>query len=77
MTSTMKAPPTRAEVSRKCSSPSAARMNSVCETPCRNPNVVRTCRFISRSGATTPSSAGSVRVTKMPPSCATAIGGVA
>ena len=72
----MYAPPTRAEVSRKQTRPSCAWMNSVCEAPRHRPNEVRTRSFSSRNVAVSGSSSAIVEVTKIPPSCATAIGGM-
>ena len=72
-TSTMYAPPTRADVSRNSQEPSRAWMNSVCEAPRPSPNVASTCSFSARSGADAGSRRRSVEVTKMPPSCATAM----
>ena len=45
--STMKAPPTRADVSRNTNPPSSARMNSVCETPRMQAEAVSAARAVA------------------------------
>ena len=72
----MNAPPTRAEVSRKYQAPVSARMNSVCDVPRTRPKLPSTRAFDSSSAADSKLDGGSVSVAKMPPSCATRIGGV-